>query len=495
LLIYQAKMTAATIEFITKPQGKVLGDFARSWDRVELIMGPLGSGKTVQACQKLFNAMCNQEPNDQNVRPSRFYAVRNTFPDLTTTTIKDWLELYRDLGRYTGGGLEPPTHRLDFDLEDGTNVKSELIFLALDRADAVKKLRGAQATGFWLNEVKELNKAVVDMADLRHGRYPSKAAGGVSPTWHGMIGDTNAPDEDHWYYELAENVHPEGWNFHRQPGGVIQQGDKFTINENAENLINLPDGYYIKGMQGKSPDWIKVNLANEYGFVADGKPVYPEYVDSVHCMSEEYKPQSHLPIILGVDFGRTPACSFIQYDKAMGRYIGFDEFVTEDMSAAVFAPELKRYIDQTYPGFTFQTGGGDPAGEQKGQATEMTPFKVLWKNGINVQPTHTNSPLVRRSSIINPMKRLCMDGKPAFMISPKCKTWRKGLAGGFCYKRKQVAGDERYHDEPDKNKYSHICEAGEYGLLACGEGRAALKRESTEFAKPIVARTDFDLFE
>ena len=486
-------MKEATIEFITKPQGEVLGQYMRSWDRIEFIMGPLGSGKTVQSCQKLFAAMCSQKPNAENIRPSRFVAVRNTFPDLTTTTIKDWLELYRDLGRYTGGGLEPPTHRLDFDLEDGTNVQAELVFLALDRPDAIKKLRGTQVTGFWLNEVKELNKAIVDMADLRHGRYPSKAAGGVNPTWHGMIGDTNAPDEDHWYYKLAEATHPEGWNFHRQPGGVLQVDDTFELNPLAENVKNLPDGYYVKGMQGKSKDWIKVNLANEYGFVANGKPVYPEYVDSVHCLSGEYRPNPELPIILGVDFGRTPACAFIQYDEAMGRYIGFDEFVTENMSAAIFAPELKRYIDREYAGFKFKTGGGDPSGEQGGQATEMTPFKVLWKHDLNVQPTHTNSPLVRRSAIINPMKRLCMDGKPAFMVTAKCKMWRKGLAGGFSYKRMQVIGDERFHDKPDKNIYSHICEAGEYGLMAGGEGRAALNRESTAFSKPVVA-TSFDVF-
>lgn len=484
-----------TIEIKTKPQGEVLAQYQNSWDRVEFIRGPLGSGKTVQSCQKLFTAMCRQRPNEDGVRPSRWCAVRNTFPDLTSTTIKDWLELYQDLGRYVGGGLEPPTHHLDFMLEDGTNVQSQLIFLALDRPDAIKKLRGFQVTGFWLNEVKELNKAVVDMADLRHGRYPSYAAGRVRPSWHGMIGDTNAPDEDHWYYRLAEEVKPKDWNFHAQPGGVLVHGDTFIPNPDAENLHNLPEGYYIRGMEGKSADWIKVNLANEYGFVADGKPVYPEYVDSVHAMQDFYQPKKELPIILGVDFGRTPACAFIQYDPGLGRYVGFDEFLTEDMSAAVFAPELKKYIDQNYPGYTFKTGGGDPAGDQKGQATEMTPFKVLWKHGINVQPTHTNDPLVRRSSIINPMKRLCMDGKPGFLISPKCKMWRKGLAGGFCYKRIQVAGDERYHDMPDKNQYSHICEAGEYGLMAGGEGRAALKRDSAAFSAPAQATTSFNVFD
>lgn len=478
----------AVIEYTTKPQGAVLAEFSKSWDRVEAIMGPLGSGKTVQACQKLFDAMCRQLPNKENIRPSRWMAVRNTYPDLSTTTIKDWLELYGDLGRYVGGGLEPPTHHLEFSLEDGTVVKSQVVFLALDRADAVKKLRGVQCTGFWLNEMKELSKAIVDMADLRHGRYPSMAAGNVKPTWHGMIGDTNPPDEDHWYYELAENVRPYGWNFRRQPGGVIPDGEGFKPNPYAENVNNLPTNYYIRGMAGKSTDWIRVNLANEYGYVASGKPVYPEYVDSVHCLREEYKPDPNYPIILGMDFGRTPACALLQFLPGIGRYVGFDEFVTEDMSAASFAPELKLYLDKTYPVFKFAPGGGDPSGETGGQATDDTPFTILRKYGITtVFPTHTNNPLIRRSSIINPMKRLCMDGKPGFMISPKARQWRKGLMGGFCYKRVQIVGDEKYHDKPDKNKYSHICEAGEYGLMAGGEGRAALTPDHSTWTEPVTA--------
>lgn len=481
------------IEYHQRPQGEVLGKYFYSWDRVELIMGPLGSAKTVTSCQKLFSAMTRQEPNSQGIRPTRWYAIRNTYSDLLTTTAKDWLELYRELGDYSEGNKKPPTHTLDFDLEDGTTVNAELVFLALDRPDHIKKLRGSQVTGFWLNEVKELHKSVVDMADLRHGRYPSMAAGGVKPTWHGMIGDTNAADEDHWYYDLAENVRPEGWNFWRQPGGLIRVGEGYDVNPNAENIQNLPDGYYIRGMQGKSKDWIDVNLCNEYGTVMEGKPVYPEYVDSVHCMTEEYIPKKELPIILGADFGRTPACALIQYDPVMGRYIGFDEFVTSDMSAALFAPELKRYLDREYPGYNFNVGDGDPAGDDKGQATEDTPIQILCAKGIPFKKAPSNSVLKRRASIVNPMTRLCMDGKPAFMISPKCKMWRKGLKGGFCYKRKQIAGDERFHDEPDKNEFSHICEAGEYGLLGAGEGAAAIRSVNVP-QHSFVAKNDFSVF-
>ena len=196
------------IEFRHKAQGDVLAQYQQSWSRVTFIKGPLGSGKTIQSCLKIFTAMCTQKSNSEGIRPSRWYAIRNTYPDLTTTTIKDWLALFGELGRYTGGGMEPPTQRLDFDLDDGSRVKADIVFLALDRVDAVKKLRGSQVTGFWLNEVKELSKPVIDMADLRHGRYPSTANGGVAPSWHGMIGDTNAPDSDHWYYRLAEESRP-----------------------------------------------------------------------------------------------------------------------------------------------------------------------------------------------------------------------------------------------------------------------------------------------
>ena len=262
----------ATIEYRIKPQGPVLAEYMRCQARVQMIMGPLGSGKTVASGIKIFRWMCQQAPNKKGIRPSRWYAIRNTYPDLTTTTIKDWLALFGDLGKFTGGGMEPPTHRLEFDLPDGTTVEAEIVFIALDRDDAVKKLRGAQVTGFWLNEVKELAKSIVDMADLRHGRYPSMAMAGVDPSWHGMIGDTNAPDDTHWYYHLAEVEKPKGWVFFRQPGGVIWDpvNEVWRPNPSAENLSNLPAGYYEHGCAGKDHDWIRVNLANEYGSVVSG---------------------------------------------------------------------------------------------------------------------------------------------------------------------------------------------------------------------------------
>jgi hypothetical protein len=44
------------LEIRQKPQGQTLSDYFYSWDRIELIMGPLGSAKTVTSCQKLMQA-------------------------------------------------------------------------------------------------------------------------------------------------------------------------------------------------------------------------------------------------------------------------------------------------------------------------------------------------------------------------------------------------------------------------------------------------------
>ena len=49
-----------TVEYHLKPQGRVLQEFADCRERNSFIMGPLGSGKTVQTILKLFELMCEQ---------------------------------------------------------------------------------------------------------------------------------------------------------------------------------------------------------------------------------------------------------------------------------------------------------------------------------------------------------------------------------------------------------------------------------------------------
>lgn len=451
--------------------------------RVSVCRGPLGSGKTIACCQRLLKQMTEQAPalhGERRERRTRWLAVRNTYLDLRETTIKDFESVFEGLGQMQRS--DPPQFEARFRLPDGTHVVAEVIFLALDRPGHVRKLKGYQVTGVWFNEFCEIPKVLVDMADLRHGRYPSEVSGGVRPTWHGMFGDTNSFDTRHWLYKLEHVDRPPGWAFFTQPGGLIDTGELdgngrkiWRENPHAENLRNLPEGYYVRGQAGKDDAWISVFLANEYGFALRGKPVHPRYIDSVHCAKQILLPDPRYPLDLGFDFGRTPAVAIGQDWFHLGIYVAIDELCSDDMSASIFAPEVKRKLDREYRGFRVRSWG-DPAGDRSGQETEDTCIRIVRAAGIPIQPAPSNVAALRRAALDRPLIRLALNGRPGYQLSPRCERLREALMGAYHYRELQVSGaDPRYSDEPEKNEASHIAEAEEYRLLGCGEGREALR--------------------
>lgn len=458
-------MTA--VEFRYRPAGETLACFHRQDSFVRILLGPLGSAKSTACCAEIWRRASEQAADSDGIRHSRWLVVRNTYPELITTTIATWREMFGDdFGPFTWG--HPPRHRIDVSLEDGSRVRSEVIFMAMDSDDAAKKLLSLEITGLWLNELKELPKAVLDMGTGRVGRYPARRRGG--PTWFGIIADSNMPDEDHWLYRLAEEDQPAGWAFFRQPGGVIKSGDRWAVNQDAENSRNLPSHYYQNQLAGKSADWIKVYLAAEYGFAFDGKAVFPEFVDGLHVRAFDI---SNANGGFGVDFGLTPAAVFGQRDR-LGRWLIFDELVTEDMGAVRFAERLGERLRGSYGDLAFQ-GWGDPAGEQRSQVDERTPFQVMQARDIPIRPAPTNDAVIRREALAGLLTTL-IDGVPALLLHPRCKRLRKALAGGYCYRRVQVGGDGRYRDMPDKNRHSHVAEALEYLLVGSGAGRTVVRK-------------------
>lgn len=472
----------AAIEFhVGAPRYPVLNAFIRSRADVSFIRGPLGSGKTTGAVDRLLLQMKEQKPNADGIRFTRWLAVRNTYPDLTGTTIKDFLSVFEKLGHMRYGGLEPPNFHAQFRLDDGTRVDAEVIFLALDRDDSIKKLKGYQVTGVWFNELSEISKSIFEMADLRHGRYPSDIHGGVRCTWHGMLGDTNSYDESHWLAEFEKNP-PHGYECHVQPGGVIETGEVdasgrkvYAVNPKAENLHGLESDYYSRGMRGKDQMWIQVMLANKHGFLLKGVPVHPRFSQDIHVVPT-IAPMSQYPIDIGFDFGRTPACTMGQDWRHIGRYVALRSISSFNMSATLFAPEVKRVLEKDFSGYAVRAWG-DPSGDSGDQATEQTALKVVRAHGIPIQAAPSNEPTLRRAALDNPLTRLCVDGRPAYLASKAgCGELIRALAGGFHFRELQVSGPKkRYAEAPEKNDDSHIAEAEEYRLLGCGEGRAALR--------------------
>ena len=204
-----------------------------------------------------------------------------------------------------------------------------------------------------------------------------------------------------------------------------------------------------------------------HGYAMDGKPVYPEWRDSVHVSSEPLAPIKGLPLFLGLDFGLTPACVFAQH-TARGQWRIIDELISEDMGMVRFSELLSARLDEWYGDIRRIEAWGDPAGNARSQTDEQTCLEIVRQHaGIDIRPAPSNEWMLRREAVAQTLNRL-VDGMPGLLLSPHCKMLRKGFAGGYHYKRVQVSGDERFHDKADKNKFSHVHDGLQYLLLCAG---------------------------
>lgn len=462
-----------------RPSDSEVERFHDSDAQVRGIRGPFGSGKSVACFWEIFFRAQDMPAQADGVRRSRWAVVRNTYPELLTTslnTFKDWF-----------GGISTVREAAPIQAvlrgvipTDNTKVELQIYFLALDRPEDVKKLLSLELTGCFLNEARELPYAILTAARGRVGRYPSK--NDLSePYWSGVIMDTNPPDDDHWWYKKAEEEKPDGFVFFSQVPALIKTSEgQYIGNPDAEYVKIQSKGvnYWLDLVPGSTQEWINVYVLGQYGTIMDGRPVFPEYLDSRHFAGdlEWYK---GLPLILGWDFGLTPSCVFMQC-TAKGQIRVLDELVSDSMGIRQFSTQVvKPHLSAHYPGADIQSYG-DPAGVQRAQTDEKTCMDELRAAGLETMPAATNEFLARREAVATPMLHT-IDNEPGFVISSKCKILRRGFLGGYKYERLQVRGEERYKDLPCKNSYSHPQDALQYGALSVDRPRVAARAKRVNF--------------
>jgi hypothetical protein len=427
--------------------------FAKSNKRIRGVMGPIGSGKSSACAIEIIRRAKLQAPASDGVRYSRWLVVRNFFPQLRDTTIKtfhDWLPPF-----YFGHWKQTEhTYLIDkIVLPDGTKVNCEVLFRALDRPEHTGNLLSLELTGAWVNEAREIPKALIDLIDTRINRYPSSRRGGI--TWTGMWMDTNPPDTDSWWYKMFEKEKPDDTELFKQPSGRSNK---------AENIKHLPNGYYTKLSKGKDPEFIKVYVDGEYGYVRDGKPVYMNYSDEMHLAKEDLTPIPGLALILGFDFGyRNPACVMSQLTPS-GHYRILREWHAENMGIRNFVRDIiKPELMTTYRGYEVSVTG-DPAGAKKSDTDAKSCYTELYEAGLPVMPAFSNS-MEARFNAVNAFLIKLIEGKPAFQLSPNCNLLRKGFLGGYHYKRMSTSVDDVFYDVPQKNIYSHVHDALQYNAM------------------------------
>ena len=229
---------------------------------VRVIVGPVGSGKSMGCIMELLRRARMQAPDANGKRSTRFALVRNTMQQLRQTVLADVQQYLSPMLRYF---VTDTTIQIRADLEDGTVIHSDWVMIPLDTKEDIRRLLSTQLTGAWINEVREVPYDIVSGLLERLGRFPSKLNGG--PSWYGLIADSNPWDTDSPYHErLVLNPDPK-WALFHQPSG---------IGPYAENLDNLPPGYYENAMSGSTEERIATQIRSEWGTSNAGQAVSPK---------------------------------------------------------------------------------------------------------------------------------------------------------------------------------------------------------------------------
>lgn len=424
-------------------------------DFIRLIMGPYGSGKSTLCCHEIVRRACAMPAWSNGRRKSRWIIVRNTSGELVTTTLQTWLNWFGELGDIQK--RQKPVLTYEHIFNDGKGVvELELLFIALDREEDLRKVKSLEATGCYINELSEVPQgALAHFKGRVNHRYPPRSFCNMD-YWAGIIADTNPPDIDHWIYRDFELQNLDGYHLFRQPPGLIKDQDgQWMANPDADNYANLSDDYYTKLAIGQTENFVKVFCLGEWGLVGTGKLVYPEYNDDLHSVENIEAIQGE-QIHLGWDGGLTPACIVVQISPR-GQFRVLKEYIGENIGIRNFAESIVLpSIAKDFPYSKLGLSVFDPSGVARSDILEeMSCISELNSIGIPTFPASTND-LTPRISAVRFFLNKMIDGKTGFVLSRKgCPVLRKGFVKEYVYKRLAVAGEERFKDKPDKNRASH----------------------------------------
>lgn len=431
---------------------KTITDFMLDNSKVRLIIGPYGSGKTTGCIMELMRRAMMEYPDANNVRRTRFVVVRNTAQQLRQTILEDIRKWLTPAMTYR---VTDSTVQFRFSHPTQGRIESDWMLIPLDKPEDQQRLLSLNITGGWVSEFREIPIRIVEALLGRCGRYVPIGVKGNA--WHGVIGESNPPDEDSEWYNKLEIERPPTWKLFKQPGGMDPKA------ENKEPG-RLPPGYYEDLVASNNADWVDVHVHAKYGKSLSGQAVFrASFKPDFHVTYNSLKPIPSLPLMIGQDFGRTPASLVGQVDNR-GRLLVFNEATSVDMGIEQFATStLRPLMFNNFTGLSsFMVA--DPTGKDKGQISEESPFDALRRLGFKVYGAPTNDLEPRLRSVEQLFLRQ-IDGGPMLLIDgANCPLLVQALKFHYRYKRKQ---NMELEDKPEKtHPWSDLVDCLQYLALS-----------------------------
>ncbi len=486
IYVGEGSMSATHDIRVLNSPGPVADRFMLSRAFLQIIIGPVGSAKTMTMLRKLRRIALMQRPvlNRQGVavRRARVGVIRESYPNLEKNTLPSWFRIHPESdGKF--GWKAPYSHRLNLiQKQDSLGKTTEYTeFEAEFRAIGDKSVE--EACRGW-----EINAVGIDEADLQPPDLLSYLSGRVGrfseldptlvvdPT---IIMALNAPYIDNWTYALAferelQNVFDT--ELVEALGGrplvevFLQPGGR---DPGAENLHNLPKGYYTiqAALNKHRPDYIARMLDNKPVPMQHGQPVYPGFDFARHVRPIEYDPKRML--VVGFDQGLTAAGVACQrteqgHFRALREAVAFLEHgkTLRKIGPTAFGQLVRAMLTEHFPNVRPENIRlvGDPAAwrARDNEDDERDWIRAFEKAvGLKAHRAKTNKEALRHEAVW-----AAQDKHDAYAVDPSCKHLIRGHLGGYRYKAADMKdGETRGHLVVADTIYTHVCDGEQYAAV------------------------------
>lgn len=241
--------------------------------------------------------------------------------------------------------------------------------------------------------------------------------------------------------------------------------------ENKKNGFTVTQIHYSADPEKRSPAYIKSikesmplrKFLQEYELRSDtyeGLPVFPDFDPHLHGVSGPIKPHIGLPLLLGFDFGLTPACIVCQFQE--GKLCALKEFVQFNMGARRFLEWMTPLLLTHYPSWQDRSRDYivyiDPSGMFRKDTDEGSCAKEIDEAGFKKIIPGPVAWDERKNAVEHFLTRRTQSG-PLFQVSTTgCPLLVRGFNGGYRYDDK-VQDIEPEKLRPVKDDHSHIQDA------------------------------------
>jgi hypothetical protein len=471
--------------------GPISDAFLRSRAFLSVIIGPVGSAKTVTALRKLRRIAQMQKGKPDNRgrlwRKARCGVIRETYPSIEKNTLPSWFRIHPE----TDGVFSkkaPFSHKLRLILgEDEFGQANDICDLEMEFRAIGDQGVEAACRGW------EVNAVMIDEADLqppdllaflsgRVGRFsdldPSMV---VDPS---IILSLNAPYVDNWVYgmavernlgELLDPALSEALAGRPLIETFIQPGGR---EEGAENLHNLPGGrgyYHIQaGLNKHRPDYVARMIDNKFVPMQHGQPVYAGFRYDIHVAKQKIEWNPRRKLLIGIDQGLFAAGVFCQR-TAMGQLRTLAECVVmregggtlQKIGPTAFGKMMRSKLFERFPDIRADQlrAVADPAAFAAADRADdehqwLLAFQAAF--GFKVHRAKTNKEALRLEAVRKAQAEV--DG---YLVDPdECKHLIRGHLGGYRYRKAEMTdGETRGHLEIADTIHTHVCDAEQYVAL------------------------------